>query len=434
MTDQTNLYSLAPATVRHGLGSRGRGATALAAACLIAVVVTASGCGGRSGGKGAAATASGGAAATVEVGVATVAPRHLQQQLTISSELVPFQEIDIYAKESGYVSQLLVDYGSRVKKGQLLAVLEIPELRLRLDQDQAAIRNMRDQATAAQDGLHRVEAQAAVLHLQAERLNGVAKQRPGLVAQQEVDDAQGKDMAAAAQVEGARANLGAVRNQLAEAAAKLAEDQALYDYSRIRAPFEGVVTQRFANLGALVQAGTTGSQAMPLVKLSQDDLFRLVIPVPETYVRFIRIGDPVAVQVPSLNRSSTGHVARFSVDVKADTRTMHTEVDVPNPDRALIPGVYAEATLTLDSKDQALAVPLQAVTQEGERNTVDVVDAGNHIASRTIQLGLRTPSEAEVVSGLAAGDRVVVSDRSGLLPGQVVRPHPVQLVQYTPQP
>ena len=132
----------------------------------------------------------------------------------------------------------------------------------------------------------------------------------------------------------------------------------LFDYSKITAPFAGVVTQRYANLGTLMQAGTSSStQAMPLVRLSQDDLFRLVIPVPESYVRYIHIGDPVSVMVPSLNRTFPGKVARFSVDVREDTRTMHTEVDVPNPDRVLLPGLYAEATITLEQEGSAISLP-----------------------------------------------------------------------------
>ncbi len=412
-----------------------RSATALAVASLGLAALA---CGGHAGGGGTGGgTAHGGDARTaggVEVGVARVTRKPMQQRLTVSSELVPFQEIDVYAKESGYVSQLLVDYGSRVKKGQLLAVLEIPELAMLLQQDAAAIRNMEDQVTHAEHDLNRTEAQAAVLHLQFDRLNGVATSKPGMVAQQEVDDSRGRDLAAQAQVEAARSSLDGVRNQLGAAQAKHAQDQALFDYSRIRAPFAGVVTQRFANLGALMQAGTSSStQAMPLVKLSQDDLFRLVIPVPESYVRFIRIGDPVAVRVPALNRSFPGKVARFSVDVKSDTRTMHTEVDVPNLDRILIPGVYAEAILDLDRKDRALAVPLQAVSQQGERTTVDVVGAGDRIEERTVELGLRTAADAEVLSGLAEGDEVVVSDRGGLKPGQPVRPHPVEMLQYQAQ-
>ena len=368
---------------------------------------------------------------SVSVGVVKVGRRTLGRTLTISSELVPFQEIDVYAKESGFVKTLNVDYGSRVKAGDVMAVLEIPELELQLQQDDAAIKNASDMITHAQHELNRSQAQSKVLHLQYDRLNGVAKSKPGLVAQQEVDDAQGKDLAAQAQVEASEASLESAKSQLELAQAKRRHDQVLFDYSKITAPFDGVVTQRYANLGTLMQAGTTSStQALPLVKLSQDDLFRLVIPVPESYVKYIRVGDPVQVSVPSLNQTFPGKVTRFSVDVKEETRTMHTEVDVPNPDHRLVPGLYAEAMVTLDGKGDALAVPLQAVDQVNNKATVDVVDSSNRIEIRQIALGIQTATDAEVVSGLHEGDKVVVSDRSGLRPGQVVEPKIVELIQY----
>lgn len=367
----------------------------------------------------------------VAVGVTKVATKTLGRQITLSSELVPFQEIDVFAKESGYVRKLYVDYGTRVRAGQLMALLEIPELQSQLQQDDAAIKNAIDEVTHARHELGRVQAQHRVLHLQFERLNGVAKTNPGLVAQQEVDDAQGRDLAAEAQVEASKSSLEAAQSQLLVAQAKRQHDQVLFDYSKITAPFAGIVTQRYGNLGTLLQAGTSSStQAMPLVKLSQDDLFRLVIPVPESYVRYIRIGDAVNVMVPSLNRSFPGKVARFSVDVKEDTRTMHTEVDVPNADRALMPGLYAEATLTLERRDHALAVPLQAVNHEGEQTTVYVVGHSNRIEDRKVTLGLQTANDAEVQTGLSEGDLVVVSDRASLKPGQEVRPQVVELLQY----
>jgi RND family efflux transporter MFP subunit len=208
----------------------------------------------------------------------------------------------------------------------------------------------------------------------------------------------------------------------------------LFDYSKITAPFAGVVTERFANLGTLLQAGTNSStQAMPLVRLSQDDLFRLVIPVPESYVRYIRIGESVAVHVPALNRSFPGKVARFSVDVKEDTRTMHSEVDVSNADRLLIPGMYAEATLTLEHKEQALAVPLEAIDHDAGSTRVYIVDQANKIERHIVTLGLQTATDAEIVSGLSEGEQVVVSDRSGLKPGEEVRPQEVQLLHYEGQ-
>jgi RND family efflux transporter MFP subunit len=372
----------------------------------------------------------------VTVGVATIGRHPLQRQLTVSSELVPFQEIDVYAKESGFVKQLLVDYGTHVKQGQLMAVLEIPELEAQLDQDRAAVKSMEDQVTNASNQLSRIEAQHKVLHLEYERLNGVAKSKPGLVAQQEVDDVQGRDLAAEAQVDAAKSNLEAAKSNLMESEAKVTHDQAIFAYARITAPFDGVVTQRYANYGTLMQAGTNSStQALPLVKLSQENLYRLVIPVPESYVSYIRVGDPVSVQVPSMHKSYPGKVARFSSEVHDSTRTMHTEVDVPNPTGELIPGLYADATLTLNVAGDALTVPVQAVDQTGEHATVDVVTAANKIEPRQVMLGIEGESEdeAEVISGLHEGERVVVSDRSGLTSGELVRPQIVAPATYQGQ-
>jgi len=368
---------------------------------------------------------------TITVGVTKVVNKSLGRQITLSSELVPFQEIDVYAKESGYVKKLLVDYGTHVKAGQVMAILEIPELAAQLQEDQAEIKNAANQVSRAQHELYRYQAQYKALHLQYTRLNSVFESQPGIVAQQEVDDAQGKDMAASSQVDAGQAAVEAAQSQLSVARAKLTHDQSLFDYSRITAPFSGIVTERYANLGTLVQAGTGSStQAMPIVKLSQDDLFRLVIPVPEAYVRYIRVGDPVDVRVPSLNRTLPGKVARFSVDVQADTRTMHTEVDVLNPQRVLLPGLYAEAELHLDRKDNIPCVPVQAVSHRGDKTTVLVVSADGTLAQRDVEIGLETSSDAEILSGVSEGEQVVVSDRSGLKAGQKVHPQTVVAPEY----
>jgi RND family efflux transporter MFP subunit len=344
------------------------------------------------------------------------ARKALGREVTVSSELVPFQEIDVYAKEAGYVQKLLVDYGTRVQAGQLMAVLEIPELEAQLREDEEQVRH-------SQHELSRAEAQHTVVHLQFQRLDGVGSARPGLVAQQEIDDARGRDLAAEAAVQGAEAQMSAAR-------AKREHDQVLFDYSRITAPFAGVVTQRFANLGTLLQAGTNSStQALPLARLSQDDLFRLVIPVPESCVRYIHVGDPVSVKVGSLGRTFPGKVARFSVDVNADTRTMHTEVDVPNPGHALMPGLYAEATLTLENREAALAIPLQALNRQADKVTVDVVDKDSRIVEQPVTLGVQTADEVEVAGGLSEGALVVVSDRGGLKKGQQVTAQPIEEVK-----
>jgi len=365
--------------------------------------------------------AKGNAQEEVTVSVTEVRRMSLQRQITLSSELVPFQEIDVYAKEAGYVKELYVDYGSRVKEGQLMAVLEIPELEAQLQEDQATIKNATDEVTRAEHILKRQQAMHKVLDLEYTRLYGVSQTRPGLVAQQEVDDAQGKDLAAASEVDAAEAALAAAQSSLTASQSKLAHDQALFAYARITAPFAGVVTERYANLGTLMQAGIGSStQVLPLVRLSQDNLFRLVIPVPESNVRYIRIGDPVDVRVPSMDRTFPGKVTRFSVDVREDTRTMHTEVDVPNPDKVLIPGVYAEATLTLEKKDNVLVLPLQALTVEGSQGSADIVNSVGEIEERKVTLGMRTSTEIEIKAGIQEGEQVVVSDRSSLKVGQKV--------------
>ncbi len=398
--------------------------TSVLAAAVVAPLVILSACWG-SGGKDVQA------GGLTTVGVTKVVDKSLGRQITLSSELVPFQEIDVYAKESGYVKKLTVDYGSRVKAGQIMAVLEIPELEAQLQEDQAEIKNANNQVARAQHELARYQAQYKALHLEYTRLNGVFESQPGIVAQQEVDDAQGKDLAASSQVDAGQAALEAAQSQLAVARAKLIHDQSLFDYSNITAPFAGIVTERYANLGTLMQAGTGSStQAIPLVKLSEDDLFRLVIPVPESYVRYIRIGDPVSVRVPSLNRTLPGKVARFSVDVRSDTRTMHTEVDVANPQRILIPGLYADAQLELDQTANVPTVPVQALNHAADKTTVFVVNGNGALEEREVQVGMETSSDAQIVSGLSEGELVVISDRGGLRPGQKVRPQTVAVMEY----
>jgi multidrug efflux pump subunit AcrA (membrane-fusion protein) len=192
-------------------------------------------------------------------GVTKVARKSLQRQITLSSELVPFQEIDVYAKESGFVKNLYVDYGSRVKTGQLMATLEIPELEAQLQVDQSAIKNATDEVSRAEHELKRYQAQYRALHLEYTRLNGVFESQPGLVAQQEVDNTQGKDLAAAAQVDSAESSLEAAQSEVLVGKSRLIHDQALFAYARITAPFAGVITQRYANLGTLMQSGTSSS-------------------------------------------------------------------------------------------------------------------------------------------------------------------------------
>jgi RND family efflux transporter MFP subunit len=354
------------------------------------------------------------------VAVAKAEMKELSRTLTLAAEFRPFQEIDVHAKVAGYLKTILVDVGDQVKEGQLLAVLEIPELRDEAQQDEATVQRSAEEINRAQADLERAESAHEIAHLAATRLAGVLKSRPNLVAQQDVDDAAARDRMAEAQVSTAKAALAAAKQQLAVSNAVASKTRTLLDYTRITAPFTGIVTHRYADTGAMIQAGTASqSQAMPVVRLSQNARLRLTIPVPESAVASIRVGQPVDVHIDAIDRSLPGTVARFAGKVNADTRTMATEVDVRNDDLTLVPGMYASASIALERPRRTLTVPVQALERGEGRTTVLLV--ANGVLQRTpVTLGLETPDRAEVTAGLHESDLVVVGSRSQLRPGIAV--------------
>jgi len=362
-------------------------------------------------------------APTVAVAKATV--EDMSHQLVLTAEFKPFQEVDLMAKVAGYVKSISVDVGDRVRQGQLLAVLEIPEMADDLARGKAAVDRAQAEVARAKDELQRAESVHQMAHLSYSRLADVAKQKAGLVAQQEVDDVHSKDLVAEAQVNAAKSSLSAAEEQVRVNAAELKRVQTMLDYTHVTAPFAGVVTKRYADTGSMLQAGTSSStQVMPLVRLSENSLLRLIVPVPESAVPTVHIGQTVEVRVPTLERSFAGRVARFSEKVSASTRTMDTEVDVPNPTLILIPGMYAEVNLTLENHPRALVVPVQALDVGGDESTgqVAVVTPERRIEIRAVQLGLQTANSVEIRSGLNEGDLVVVGSRAGLKAGQDVQP------------
>jgi RND family efflux transporter MFP subunit len=357
-------------------------------------------------------------APTVAVAKATV--EDLSHGLVLTAEFKPYQEVDLMAKVAGYVKQINVDVGD-----QVLAILEIPEMVDDRARAQAALDRSRAEVTRAQDQIQQAQSAHDIAHLTFTRLSDVSRQKPGLIAQQEIDDSHGKDLVAEAQVSAARSNLAAAQEQVHVNEAELQRIKTLFDYTSVTAPFTGVVTKRYADKGSMIQAGTSSSsQAMPLVRLSQNSLLRLILPVPESAVPTVHLGQQVDVRVPTLKRSFPGKVERFSDKLSLATRTMDTEVDVTNPSLVIIPGMYAEVDLSLDSRHGVLVVPVPAVDVGSDESSgkVAVVTPENHIEIRKVQLGLQTSTRVEIRSGLKEGDLVVVGSRSGLQPGQEVKP------------
>jgi len=368
------------------------------------------------------------------VAVARATPADLSKTVVLTAEFRPYQEIEVHAKVAGYVKEIKVDVGDRVKAGQTLAVLEVPEMSD--DVARAAASHKRSQAEVqhARDELARASASHDAAHITFQRLFDVSKQRPNLVAQQEIDDAKAKDLASEAGVSAAKSALATAQEGVQVSQVDQQRTATMLAYSRITAPFTGVISKRYADTGAMIQAGTSSqTQAMPLVRLSQIDMLRLVLPVPEEIVAHIRLGQAVEVRVPSLKRTFMGKVSRFSDAVSTSTRTMETEVDVPNTNLTLVPGMYAEANLTLDHRLKALAVPLMAISTQGDKSTVFVVDSDNKVEQRQIKLGIQTANRAEVLTGLQDGDLVVVGNRSQVQQGLKVTPKQVEMAKVSEQ-
>jgi RND family efflux transporter MFP subunit len=356
------------------------------------------------------------------VAVVRTARADLSQSLTLEAEFRPFQEIDVHAKVAGYLKKIYVDVGDRVKAGQVLAILEVPELLDDVQQDDAVIRRSTEEINRSHADLDRAESAHHVAHVAAERLSNVMKERPTLVAQQDIDDATARDQGAEAQVATAKAALAAAEQQLAVSKATANKTKTLLEYTRITAPFSGVITHRYADTGAMIQAGTSSqTQTMPLVQLSENDRLRLMIQVPESAVSHIRVGAPVDVRVETVGRTFPGVVARSAGKVSPDTRTMATEVDVQNANLALVPGMYATASIALERTNGVLTVPVQALDRADDKATVLVVSNGR-VERREVHLGLETPDRVEIVKGLSEGDLVVVGSRSQLRPGAAVTP------------
>ena len=393
------------------------------AAALFVAAILLGGCGG--GGDKANAAPS--------AGVVRVTRENLASTLEIASEFQPFQEIEVYAKVSGYIRKLEVDWGSHVKQGQVLAVLEVPELGQQIQEDEAAVRHSEHDLERAKEERQRAQSAYSVAHISYTRLADVQKSRPELVAQEEIDQAQGKDLEANAGVSAAKDAESAAQESILSAKANLEKDRALFDYTRITAPFEGVVTSIDAYTGALLPAGTSSNKGdQALCHLSQNDLLRLVIPLPERAVPDVRMNQAVSVKVSALNQTLSGKIVRLSDLIDTQTRTMHVEVHVPNPKGELVPGMYASVVIPLVQGQNVLTLPVQAVHITGDapatasggrvRGTVMVVGDDNVVQPRDVVLGQQGATKIEIVSGLNEGDRVIFGEQGEYKAGQHVAP------------
>ncbi len=324
------------------------------------------------------------------VGVVHPSRGTVSRTITLPGDLVGFYQSALYSKVTGYLKSIYVDKGDAVKAGQVLAVIEVPEL------DQ--------QLTRARTNLE-------VQRITYERLEGVWKSDPRLVARQDVDIAKGK---------------------FDEAKANVDELMAMDSYRRIVAPFDGVITERFVDPGALIHAGgqqsvaapmqgaaRPGGSAAPVVSVARLDKLRVYVYVPQGQVGAIRAGMPATIDVQGLHgKHFEGTVVRFAHSLDLATRTMLTEVDLDNPKNQLFPGMYAQVTLMLEDHADALRVPASALGGAG-RNKVLVVKDGR-IAEVPVGVGIVDDHYAEITSGLANTALVVTAFNNNWADGEPV--------------
>jgi len=331
--------------------------------------------------------------APVTVAAAQVTREDLFNEVEIPAEFRPYVEVELHAKVSGYLDKMNVDFGDKVKSGELLATIEVPELQ--------------DQLHAAMANQQKAEVDYTNANLMYTRLQSVNKEHPNLVAQQDLDTSESKNYAASAAIAASKAEVERL--------------QTLAQYTQITAPFDGVVTRRYADPGALIQAGTASdTQSMPLVRVSDNYHLRLDFPVSVKYVKDIRLGQLIDVKVDSLGgKTYTGKVTRFTDKVDEDTRTMITEILVENPNLEIVPGMYAAVVFKVQDRPQVLTIPTQAASGEKD-SSVYVINVNHEIEIRPVKLGLETPEKYEVVSGLKEGEWVMIGNRSLVHPGQKV--------------
>ncbi|MBS7563458.1 efflux RND transporter periplasmic adaptor subunit [Mucilaginibacter sp. Bleaf8] len=327
------------------------------------------------------------------VQVVTLTKGKLSSNLQVPGELAPFQQVNLYAKINSYVKQYLADVGSEVRKGQLLIQLEAPEINSQLNSAKARIRQQ--------------EALYLASKANYDRLYNTSK-TPGTIAQNDIDQAEARKKADYANLEAAKASYQEIASNLT--------------YLQIRAPFDGVVSERNASMGAYVGPAGQGS-ALPLMVIQQQKKLRLIISVPEINTGGLSNQGEVDFTVRALpNQNFKARIKRMAGSLDARLRSERLEMDVENNSKKLLPGMYAEVSVPLKTKDSTFVVPGSAVVQSTERVFVIRIDANRRAQWIDVQKGLQGKEGIEIYSKeLNAGDKLVKTATDEIRDGQPVK-------------
>ncbi|MBI3698528.1 MAG: efflux RND transporter periplasmic adaptor subunit [Acidobacteria bacterium] len=358
----------------------------------------------------------------ITVSVAKPERRTVTDGLSLTGAIMPYEQVTVYAKTAGYLKWIKVDMGDWVKPGDVLAEIDVPEVVAGLEEKRAAIVKAEADVVQARAALEQSRADLEFQEINYKRLKAIHDKDPDVLPEQEVDQARGSFGVASGKLKTAEAHVEVAEAAVATAKAALATLNTLMDYARITAPMAGVVTERFIDPGALVQAASSSrTQAAPVVSIARLDRLRVLVDVPEPKVRACQRGTNAKVQVDANpGEAFPARVSRTGGVLDPGSRTMRVEIDVPNPGYRLRPGMVARVELELEKIDQAVTVPVSAVRPQGKDRAVFLVEAGK-AKLRTVRTGLESPEWIQIVEGLKGGEQVITASAGTLTDGAGVR-------------
>ncbi len=355
------------------------------------------------------------------VNVATIKKSPPSSELLLPGSMTALTEAYIYARASGYIKKRYVDFGDKVKAGELMADIEAPELDQQVIQGQAALSQLRAALGQAQASLEQSKSQEHLTKVTLDRW--VVLVAKGVLAKQEGDQKQADFDNAAALVRVAEANIRAAQDNVSAGEANLSRLKELQGYERVRAPFAGVVTSRTVDTGSLISANGGNSTGTELFRVAQADVLRIVINVPQAYSSSIHVGLPAAISLQeNPSRKYPGKVTRTSNSLDPNTRTLLTEVQVVNKDGSLIPGMYADIRFTGERVDPPLLAPGDALVVRANGPQMAVVGPGNKVHFQSVQLGRDYGNEVEITGGFKGGELVVINPSDDVREGAEVKP------------
>ncbi len=354
---------------------------------------------------------------SVEVEIVKPHREDVLHQVAMPASIEAFQKTTLYSKVSGYLEWIGVDIGDQVRKGEVIARIEVPEMLDQYRETEAELAIARANYENAQAEREGAESDYELQEITYQRLQAVREEEPDVIPQQTVDEARAKFQVARATVKVMESKINQVLSRIKQIEATLNRLQTLMSYAEIRAPFAGVVTKRSADPGALIQAATSSQNVQSIVTVVSMNTLRLFLDVPESEVPFVQKGDSCVITVDAFpGKRFAGKVTRFATALDPSTRTMKTEIDIPNPGHLLRPGMYGRATLLLEKHSDAITIPAEALRAEGESRFVYCVVDGL-VKKVEIEVGYNDGVKVEVRAGLEGTESIVLSARDVLAEG-----------------